>query len=442
MRAAIRQSSSAATRRWIRRRRRAATAVGVTAALLAMGACRDITTLRQEDPSQLSAGTLFVPANATLLVNGAIGDFQCAYLRYIVASGLLDDELIAAIVRTDNFDFDRRTLPTSGLYGTGDCTSIQIPGVYTPLSVARASADTILARLDEWTDDEVPNRTALIGKAAAYAGYSLVLLGEGMCSAAINVGPELTPAQLFAEAETRFDRAIDAAGAAGDATTLHLAQLGRARTRLDLGNPAAAAADAAEVPDGFLVAVNTDATDQRRQNLVYVHTVLNAFSSVDPSFRNVTWGGTPDPRVAATNTGNLGTNGAEVWFPNKYATITSPVPVAKWAEAQLIIAEADVAAGRAGDAVTIINELHARAGIPPYDATGATDADVLAQIIEERRRELHLEGHRLGDIRRYGLPLSPPPGAPYPSGGTYGDQKCFPLPDVERIHNPNIGGGG
>jgi hypothetical protein len=24
------------------------------------------------------------------------------------------------------------------------------------------------------------------------------------------------------------------------------------------------------------------------------------------------------------------------------------------------------------------------------------------------------------------------------NGGTYGDQRCFPLPDVERIHNPNI----
>ncbi|MBC8088785.1 MAG: RagB/SusD family nutrient uptake outer membrane protein, partial [Phycisphaerae bacterium] len=63
---------------------------------------------------------------------------------------------------------------------------------------------------------------------------------------------------------------------------------------------------------------------------------------------------------------------------------------------------------------------------------------VLATIIEDRRRELFLEGHRLGDIRRYSIPLAPAAGAAYPGGGAYGTQSCFPLPDVERINNPNI----
>jgi hypothetical protein len=429
---------------WMIRRRvhaalRPATLVAL--ALLGAAACRDITTLKQENPSQISAGTLFVPANAQLLVNGAISDFECAYLRYVVASGLLSDELVDAIASTNNYDYDRRTLPTSAPYGTADCTSRQQPGVYTPLSIARASADTVLARLEGWTDEQVPGRTKLIGQVAAYAGYSLVLLGEGMCTAAINVGPEMTPEQLFTEAKGRFDKAIDAATAASDATTLGFAHLGRARALLDLNDPSGAAADANQVPDGFVVAVNTDAADIRRQNLVYVHTGQAGFSSVDPSFRNVTWRGTPDPRVAATATGVIGTDGhTEIWIPAKDATITSPIAIAKWAEAQLIIAQAKVAAGDLSGAVAIIDTLHARAGIPPYDGTGADANAVLAQVVEERRRELFLEGHRLGDIRRYQLPLVPAPGTPYPNGGTYGDQRCFPLPDVERIHNPNLGG--
>ena len=36
--------------------------------------------------------------------------------------------------------------------------------------------------------------------------------------------------------------------------------------------------------------------------------------------------------------------------------------------------------------------------------------------------------------------LQPAVGAEFPNGGQYGDQSCFPLPDVERINNPNIGG--
>jgi hypothetical protein len=55
-----------------------------------------------------------------------------------------------------------------------------------------------------------------------------------MCSAAINIGPELTPAQLFAEAKIRFDSAVVAATAANDPTTLNFALLGRARTSVDL----------------------------------------------------------------------------------------------------------------------------------------------------------------------------------------------------------------
>jgi hypothetical protein len=187
------------------------------------------------------------------------------------------------------------------------------------------------------------------------------------------------------------------------------------------------------------VAVNTDAADVRRQNLVYVHTAQAAFSSVDPSFRNVTWEGVADPRVASTDLGVVGTDGhTEVWAPDKYSTITAPMAIAKWEEAQLILAEAAVANDQLSTAESIINTLHANAGIPDYDASGATKDEVMAQVIEERRRELFLEGHRLGDLRRYDLPLVPAPGSVYVNGGTYGDQSCFPLPDVERIHNPNL----
>jgi hypothetical protein len=60
-------------------------------------------------------------------------------------------------------------------------------------------------------------------------------------------------------------------------------------------------------------------------------------------------------------------------------------------------------------------------------------------VIEERRRELFLEGHGFHDIRRLNLPLDPVPDTPYRKGGLYGADRCFPLPDVERRNNPNVG---
>jgi hypothetical protein len=415
-------------------------------ALLAGTACTEITTLEQDNPGQLSAATIYTPVNAQLLVNGAIADFECAYARYVVASGLFTDELANAIGATANYDYDRRTIQTNGPYGTAACGVNQQPPVYTTLSVARASADTIAAKLRGWTDAEMPtgvNRRLLIAQASVYAGYSLVLLGEGMCSAAINVGPELTPAQIYAEAKIRFDSAVVAATDVNNQTLLNFALLGRARTLLNMNNAAAAAVDAARIPAGFVVSTSPDAAAVRRQNWVFESINNRNWATVDPSFRNVTINGAPDPRVATTNTGRTGTaQGSIIVTADKYPAITTAMPIARYAEAQLIIAEARLATGDLTGAAAAINAVRAaRPTLPTYSATGQTAADVRAQIIEERRRELFLEGHRLGDIRRFGLTLIPATGTPFPGGGgTYGNQSCFPLPDVERINNPTIAG--
>ena len=187
--------------------------------------------------------------------------------------------------------------------------------------------------------------------------------------------------------------------------------------------------------------MSTDAVNVRRQNWVFVSVNNSNFSTVDPSFRGLTVNGLPDPRVAVTNTGKPGTTqGSVIWTADKYSTLSTVMPIARYAEAQLIIADAKLAANDVPGAVAAINAARAtHPGLPPYDATGQTAAQVLTQLVEERRRELFLEGHRLGDLRRYKLPILPAAGTPYTlAGGVYDQQSCFPLPDVERINNPNI----
>lgn len=425
-----------------RRVQRALLATSLAIAAMTSAACGDILSLEQSNPGQVDASKLFVPANAQLLVNGAIADFECAYSRYVLGSGILSDEIGAAIANTANFDYDRRTFTPAGPYA-GGCGGAQQPGFYTAISTARADADTVYARISGWTSAEVPNRERLLGQLMAYAGYSLIVLGEGMCSAAINVGPELTSAQIFAEARLRFDNAITHATAANDAPTLNMARVGRARTLRNLGNLPLAAADAALVPAPFVLNISTDAVNVRRQNVVFVHITQSFFGTVEASFRNVMLGGAADPRVAVTNSGRVGTAASTpIWTPNKYPLVASPIPVARYAEAQLIIAEAQIAAGALAGAATAINAARnssGRTGLPTYDATGQTAAQVRDQLIEERRREFFLEGHRLWDIRHFALPLSPAPGAAYTvGGGVYADLRCFPLPNVERDNNPNI----
>ncbi len=445
--------------RSIRPLRRSRIALPALTLFALLVACSEITSLEQSNPGSILARDVYAPANARLLVNGAIGDFECALHRYVVAQGLLGDELVNAFGAVTNFDYDRRTMTPGHVYGTTTCRvlSAQNPGVYTALSVARGTADTIFARLSEWTDAEMPpgvNRATLLGRSAAYAGYSILLLGEAMCSAAINIGPELSKTDLWNEAKLRFDAAIAVVGTATDTasvSTLNMARVGRARTLLNLGQVAAAGADAALVTPGFVQnAIASTAGTIPQQNQVFLHTRVNNYSSVDPSFVGLTFGGVPDPRVVVNVTTSKGSDGQTfIRQVMKYADRGAPIPIASYDEARLILAEAHVAAGNLQGAIDIINALHTAAGIPAYNGAGQTAAQVKAQVIEERRRELFMEGQRLGDMNRYALPRLPADGAAFPNGGTYGSQACpgataagypfgFPLPDVERNNNPNI----
>src|SRR5438552_5280973 len=111
-------------------------ALPVAAGIAAVG-CRELTSLQQSNPGSLTAASTYVPANALLLVNGAIGDFECAFSRYVVGTAIFTDELSTAISNTTNFDYDRRTLATNSTYGTATCGSNQQPPIYTTLSTAR-----------------------------------------------------------------------------------------------------------------------------------------------------------------------------------------------------------------------------------------------------------------------------------------------------------------
>ena len=412
------------------------------AAILSSTGCGDIFDLKQSSNAQIDASTLFIPKNAQLLVNGVIADFECAYTRVVTGMGVLGDEIQNAWANTANYDYDRRTITPSSPYA-GGCGGDQLPGFYTALSTARGVADTTHAAINSWSDAEVPNRQKLLAQAAAYGGYALIMLGEALCSAAINVGPELTSAQLFEEARIRLDRAVTHATAANDANVLNFARLGRARALLNLGQLSAAAQDAAQIPSNFVQGVSPAATYQRRQNIVYLHITENFRGTVDPSYRNLTLGGAPDPRVRVTNSGRVGNAAATpIWTPDKYPAVTTSIPVAKYAEAQLIIAEARIAANDLTGAATAINAARnsgGRTNMPQFSAAGMTQQQVLDQLIEERRREFFLEGHRFWDVRRFNLALVPTPGTTYPAGGgVYGDIRCFPLPNVERDNNPNI----
>jgi hypothetical protein len=382
--------------------------------------------LRVTTPSRLGEAGYLVPQNAALIVTSAQADFECAFGSYVVAAGLTAGELADGSQTAARWSYDRRDVnQADATYSTGTCEAL---GVYTPLSTARYTADQALRQLEGWTDQQVPNRARLIDRAALYAGWSLLLLGEGFCSAAISGGPELQSAQLLDSAAARFTRVIGATGV--DAAVLNAAYLGRARARIGRGDLTGAAADAERVPQAFVFAATADASSGRRQNRVFQQNNQARLVTVAPAYRTLN-----DPRVPVVNTDSLMADQVSRYSrQTKYASLTASLPIGTGIEARLILAEAR----GAGEGVGILNALRARTGVALPALTAAQTADFAGTVREERRRELFLQGTRLFDLRRGNVAPTPAPGTPYPKGGSYGPQLCYPLPDVERAANPNV----
>jgi len=401
----------------------------------ALAACDLNDALDVEAASRIPAESLEQPANATLLVNSAIGDFECAYGAYVLAGGLIGEELVDGTQTADRYPYDRRsTQPNDRRYAVNSCENL---GVYTPMQTARVSAENVISLLTKWTDAEVPNRQQFIATVSAHAGYSLLMLGEGFCEAVISnfddaqnpvFGGIIGRDSVLKLAEARF---TDALGST-DASIKNMALLGRAKVRQDLRRLAEARADAIQVPATFERNVTASATPARRQNKVWVDgSSTSRGSLVGEPYRSMT-----DPRVKFVRTTQPPTvTGIPVVYQAKYADAASPIPFATGDEAQFIVAEADLAAGNLTSAVNIINTFRARAGFGTF--TGTTAAEIKAELIEQRRREFFLEGQHLGDLIRYGITPQPAAGTAYHGSGVYGNQLCLPLPDAERINNPN-----
>ena len=405
-------------------------------------ACSKSRLLDVEAPNSVPATVFDNPANASLMVASAIGDFECAFGAFVTAEGIASDELIDATITAANWQLDRRDDGfTSGTYGTGSCTNNE--AIYTPLSTSRWEADRAIERLTAWTDAEVPARQNLLAQANVYAGFSYALLGMAMCQAAFDMGPAVDQKGMFALAEKRFTDAITAAQAARNTTMLNAAYLGRARVRLFLHNSAGAISDAQQIPKGFVFNAASDASNSRRYNRVFNAINSGGSMTVETSARRLTTEqGEVDPRSATTQLTTRPSDGVSVVvIPTKYNATAQdagralPHPIARYEEAQLILAEAQGGA----NAVSIINALRATVNLKLY--AGPTDAAAITALIaSERQRVLFVEGFRAFDVERFNLSLAPAPGTQYRFGGVYGNTVCLPLPDVERFANPNIEG--
>lgn len=433
--------------------------LALAATSISLGACNDF--LTASNPGAIEADRLGDSIYINLMVNGVIGEFQPVFDDVVLWSAKFSDEARNHHVFAEEVDIDlRRVAPENGTYNVF---------VYTPLQRARFMSDSVTSRLKTL----LPDSTGLslrIARVRSYGAYAYTLLAEQVCGVPYDLGPTLPADSSFLRAIARYTEARTIATAfkatltAPPATNpadsiINFANVGIARANLGMGNWAAAEAAAALVTNTAFEWRSFYSTNSVRENNI-MHGNLGAWTgtSVSTASNNISlipfFQVAPDPRIPypAANEGTQ--NGVAARVPNSplawstYSgtaigaemTLNASVRISSYLEAQHILHEARLRQGNVTGALAFINARRAVGGQVPY-VGAVTAAALLTELKDQRRRDLFLDAHRLGDIRRY-LRFDAQnfyeTGVYFGSttGVTFGDQVCWPLPAAELQGNP------
>lgn len=426
--------------------RRAAALLPAAMLAAALGACESV--LDVQNPGAVADEQLGDTLNAKLLAPTVVSDFQRVYDDLARASAWFTDELVSGHNFVGYREWDGRIVKEE---------RTELRTIYTDLHQARFSADSLVGRYRSLYPNPTPAQTLDQARMRAYGGYTYVLFGEFFCSTPLREdGEAVTSEELTRLAIPRFEEAIQLATAAKTGTgavpaaradsIINLARVGLARAHLQLNDKPKAIQFASQVPAAFEFRSFYSESKDYAENLFFGSTNgANQNLGVDAPFR-----GLNDRRVRHTATSRTGHNGATPLFRPYQApsfsewkatgdtvpfTKNTSIRFASGLEARYIVAEA----GGMSDAqlLAFVNERRAVGGQPAL--TAATGLQ--AELRDQRRRDFFLDGHRLGDLRRYkaqqGIDQFPKGAHPDAFIGTYGTAECFVPSLDERNGNPN-----
>jgi hypothetical protein len=399
------------------------------ALVMGASACSD-KFLAVTNPNVIDASTVDPASTAASLAASAQQNLAAAYGWLIMYSSWFTGETNVSDTFPTRNEFGIRTV--SDLNGSLNAD------LWQPISLAAASSKIVLD-----LDLPTPTTNVHLARSAMVRGYSTLFMANDFCTGALSEGPELNTAQMLDSAIFWFGKGIDVGKANGTLIGDSLANaslVGRARAKLQKGDKAGAAADAAAVAAGFSYSLRyTDDLSNRTRlsNRLWQFTFDRGSMSVAAAYQ------VNDPRVKWLPPAQHTLQPQDVvpggfFIQQKYPAYSSPVRLASKLEADYIAAEAS------GDVTQQLALIQARRAANQQSAyTGAVDAaSVLAELYDQRGREFFLEGKQLADFRRNPAAARnvPATGSNYvkPGYATVGSQTCYPLPRAERDNNPNM----
>jgi hypothetical protein len=414
-----------------------------------LGGCDNVSRLLEvENPGVIGEPALGDVNLLPAMVNSAVGQFQTMFDDLVFAGAILSDEGVNGHNFSQWRDFDLRIMDrTNSILGSE---------IYGPVQRARGSADEFSGRIREILGNAAGSDLGL-ARVLAYGGYSHVILGEYFCEAPVNPAEAaLSSEQILARAVQNFDEAIAIATAwrasapaaqhSRADSIINLARVGAARANLWMGNEQQAISYASQVPAEFEMWVAYASSTANPNNRLQAATNgASRYLGVGVAFRDLN-----DPRVRHTASPAKGHNGlTDLWDPYQGPSHSEWDPetpirfengtnirLASGLEARYIVAEAQ---GLTVENLAFVNSRRAVGGQSLL--VTVSEAEYMAALRDQRRRDFFLDGHRLGDLRRYitQYGVNEFPSGPHPNAdwGNYDSATCFVPHNNEVIGNPN-----
>jgi hypothetical protein len=415
--------------------------------------------LEAQNPANINEDQLDDQTLIGTLVASVQGALAAEYDNDIIWVGSLPtDDQVSGVNWPQTQELGRRILP----YDATDAN-----GMFRALSRNRFMADSVAGRLTTLLPrvNADPGRDRRMALVLAHAGYAYTLMAEYLCEATINVSSKIyTPAELATIAIEKFEQAITIADATGASAVdvKNLANVGIARAAMVINNKQKVMAAAAQVPSTFIWWV--EYKDQVNANVMVDKTTGgNHQYGVHPAMLDAwgTYGQTipitaqTDPRVQFNPTPRTGHDARTIL----YTPFQSPM-YSGWSDTARIAFtnDTDIRLGSYLDAMhnyyeaagpngtgpegTTLEFVNKRRAVGRQAEVTLAGAELMAELREQRFRDLFMGGFRIGDLRRW---KAQGVGDFFPSGthpnavlGQYGTAECFPLPLAEYIGNPNI----
>ena len=408
----------------------------ILVAAMAGTACGDLfevqnpTNLTQEDLE--ASGLLAAIANTS---EGAVCD---AYDGLVVNNGLQSDDFtfIGSFTFTETF-----------MWGSMEGFNSTYNAIYNAVASSRWVSDDMILRLEA----ALPSAASdiRVGRALFWNAIARIALAEHFEEVPIDGGAPLAPDVILEGTLAILDRVAQIAGGAGDKALEAAAHGTKARVYRSLyfERGQAALMTSAMTAATQALAVQSDFKYECRYAAPgSENTMANLWISltgivIDPLTAALVdpVSGLADPRIDvgpaefAAPAPHLGS--VHRYF--KYSSRDSFLPVSRWQEMRLILAEGYLlGGGTLAQAVAEINLVRAAAGLTTPFASTVT-ADIQQQIIYERRAEFVGEGRRLQDHRYYDI-------LPWQWIGAsiaLGTDRRWPVSTEEIAGNRNYSGG-